>query len=55
MKIVCYSIVIACGISIKYVRYQSTQALVNVPAVSDRAIRYDFAACKTTLDSRIQV
>ena len=32
-----------------------TQALVNIPAISDRSIRYDLAASKTTIDSQIQV
>ena len=32
-----------------------TQALVNIPAISDRSIRYDLAASKTTIDPQIQV
>ena len=32
-----------------------TQALVNISAISDRSIRYDLAASKTTIDSQIQV
>ena len=31
------------------------QALVNVPAISERSIRSNIATCKTTLDSQIQV
>ena len=32
-----------------------TQALVNVPAISERSIRSNISTCKTTLDSQIQV
>ena len=31
------------------------QALVNVPAVSERSIRSDFSSSKTTSDAQIQV
>ena len=31
------------------------QALVNVPAISERSITSDIATCTTTLDSQIQV
>ena len=38
-----------------YVYMVHVQALVNVPAISERSIRSDIATCKTTLDSQIQV
>ena len=40
---------------LQYVYMVHVQALVNVPAISERSIRSDIATCKMTLDSQIQV